>query len=186
MTVNLSGRQFARADLVPKVDLILRETKPEPGSIGFEITESVIMENTKHVTSMLKQLQARGIRLYLDDFGTGYSSLSYLHRFPIDVLKIDRSFVKRLGQSNKQTDIIRAIITLAHNQGILVVAEGIETAAQLEHLKSLHCEYGQGYLFSKPSDEKGIEDLLSSQLQMQWAKDLRETKKSHQPLESSS
>ncbi len=186
MTVNLSGKQFARADLIPKVDLILRETQPEPGSIGFEITESVIMENTKDVTSMLKQLQARGIRLYLDDFGTGYSSLSYLHRFPIDVLKIDRSFVNRLGQRGKQTDIIQAIITLGHSQGISIVAEGIETAAQLEHLKSLHCEYGQGYLFSKPTDEKGIEVLLSSRLQAQNAELSHETKKSHLPLETSS
>lgn len=124
--------------------------------------------------------------------------MSYLHRFPIDVLKIDRSFVKRLGQAedqtdNKQTDIIQAIITLAHSQGISVVAEGIETAPQLADLKSLQCEYGQGYFFSKPTDENGIVALLSSQLQARDAEQnseaqgetRTETKKSHHPLEAS-
>jgi EAL domain-containing protein (putative c-di-GMP-specific phosphodiesterase class I) len=112
---------------------------------------------------MLSQLRSVGIQLYMDDFGTGYSSLSYLHRFPMDTLKIDRSFVNRMGVDGENLEIVRAIVTLAHNLGMNVTAEGVETTEQLALLKALKCEYGQGYFFSKPVDSIQAEALIAAQ-----------------------
>ena len=160
ISVNLSGKQFSQPDFISQIRLILEETELDPRCLKLEITESVMMDNAEMVTSMLTQLRDLGIQLSIDDFGTGYSSLSYLHRFPIDTLKIDRSFVGRMGIVDENSEIVRTIITLATNLGMTVIAEGIETHEQLIKLKALNCEYGQGYLFSRPVAASAIPALL--------------------------
>ncbi|EDX70671.1 PAS fold family [Coleofasciculus chthonoplastes PCC 7420] len=150
MSVNLSGKQIKEPDLIEQIDHILAETGLDGSFLKLEITESILMENAETVTKMLLQLRARNIQLSVDDFGTGYSSLSYLHRFPVNTLKIDRSFVSKMNPKNRNTEIIRTIITLAHSLRMDVIAEGVETLEQLTELKLLNCEQGQGYLFSKP------------------------------------
>jgi diguanylate cyclase (GGDEF)-like protein/PAS domain S-box-containing protein len=161
ISVNLSGKQFTQPDLIEQVTKILQETKLDPRSLKLEITESVVMENIENATEMLKQLRGLGVRLSIDDFGTGYSSLSYLHRFPIDTLKIDRSFVIRMVDNNENIEIVRTILMLAKNLGMDVVAEGVETKEQLALLRKLGCENGQGYFFSKPTSVSGAEKLIS-------------------------
>jgi diguanylate cyclase (GGDEF)-like protein/PAS domain S-box-containing protein len=161
ISVNLSGRQFAQHDLINEVAYILNETKIDPHSLKLEITESVVMENIETATEMLRQLRALGVQLSIDDFGTGYSSLSYLHRFPIDTLKIDRSFVTAMSDNNENTEIVRTIVMLAQNLGMDVVAEGVETNEQLALLRKLGCENGQGYFFSKPVHTDGAEKIIS-------------------------
>ncbi len=160
ISVNLSGRQFTQNDLIQKVADILSETKILPNSLKLEITESVVMENIEMATGMLKELRALGVQLSIDDFGTCYSSLSYLHRFPIDTLKIDRSFVTDMSENNENTEIVRTIVMLAQNLGMDVVAEGVETNEQLALLRKLGCEYGQGYFFSKPVHTDGAEKII--------------------------
>ncbi|WP_094671829.1 EAL domain-containing protein, partial [Hydrocoleum sp. CS-953] len=169
MSVNLSVKQFAQADLIEQIDKILLETHLDSSNLKLEITESALIENNESVTEKMSQLRARNIELCIDDFGTGYSSLSYLHRFPMNTLKIDRSFVNRIGLVNmvsegsiEPTEIIRSIITLSHNLGIDVVAEGVETSEQVLQLQALRCEYGQGYLFSKPLDMAAATGLVAS------------------------
>jgi EAL domain-containing protein (putative c-di-GMP-specific phosphodiesterase class I) len=132
----------------------------EPSALRLEITESLLIEHTAPTTAMLARLKAAGVGLCMDDFGTGYSSLSYLHRFPLDTLKIDRSFVMRVGGGGDAEPIVRTIAALAHNLGLAVVAEGVETAEQLEELRGLRCEYAQGYLFSRPLDAADADRLL--------------------------
>ena len=160
MSVNLSVRQFAQANLIEEIDAILAETQLAIGSLNLEITESAIMENAHTATGILQELKNRHIRLSIDDFGTGYSSLSYLHRFPVDTLKIDRSFINRIGNNGENLEIIEAIVTLAHHLDINVVAEGVETKRQLKTLKVIGCEFGQGYLFSKPLAAESVELFL--------------------------
>jgi diguanylate cyclase (GGDEF)-like protein/PAS domain S-box-containing protein len=160
MSVNLSGKQFSQSNLIKRVGYILGETGINPTSLKLEITESVVMENIELATEMLRQLRALGVKLSIDDFGTGYSSLSYLHRFPIDTLKIDRSFVTRMSENNENTEIVRTIIVLAQNLGMDVVAEGVETNDQLVLLRQLGCENGQGYFFSKPVNSAGAERII--------------------------
>ncbi|NES68519.1 MAG: bifunctional diguanylate cyclase/phosphodiesterase, partial [Okeania sp. SIO2D1] len=162
MSVNLSSHQISQPNLVQEIEEILQATDCQPNSLKLEITETVIMENVILATTVLNQLKNRNIKLSIDDFGTGYSSLSYLHQFPINSLKIDRSFVSPLdsdvtGQSLK---IVSAITALAHNLGLDIVAEGIETQEQMQQLKQLKCEKGQGYLFSKPVDSYQATKLL--------------------------
>jgi len=159
MSVNLSGKQIKEPDLIEQIDHILAETGLDGSFLKLEITESILMENAETVTKMLLQLRARHIQLSVDDFGTGYSSLSYLHRFPVNTLKIDRSFVNQMNLKSHNTEIIRTIITLAHSLRLDVIAEGVETPEQLTELKRLNCEQGQGYLFSKPLT-KGAAGLL--------------------------
>ncbi|HKQ53317.1 MAG TPA: EAL domain-containing protein [Pyrinomonadaceae bacterium] len=161
ISVNLSGKQFAQPDLIDQVKNIIRETRLSPRGLKIEITESVVMENIETATEMLQQLRDLGVQLSIDDFGTGYSSLSYLHRFPIDTLKIDRSFVIRMIDNNENLEIVRTIVMLAQNLGMDVIAEGVETKEQLALLRKLKCENGQGYYFSKPLDVKGAETLLA-------------------------
>ena len=160
MSVNLSVRQFSQQDLIEKVVAILKETQLVPTSLKLEITESAVMENVETAIKMLKQLRASGVQLAMDDFGTGYSSLSYLHRFPINTLKIDRSFITRMVENNENAEIVRTISGLAKNLGMDVVAEGVETRDQLEILRALGCEYGQGYFFSKPLDTQSAEAFI--------------------------
>ncbi|HYG77903.1 MAG TPA: EAL domain-containing protein [Planctomycetota bacterium] len=162
MNVNLSSKQLSQVRFVPAVEAILRETGVSPETVQLEITESVIMQNARTTTSLLEELKALKVNLAIDDFGTGYSSLSYLYSMPIDTLKIDRSFVRQMGAGQKKAEIVRAIATLAHNLEMRVVAEGIETAEQLAHLRELGCEMGQGFLFSRPLDEAAALELIRS------------------------
>jgi diguanylate cyclase (GGDEF)-like protein/PAS domain S-box-containing protein len=161
VSVNLSGKQFAQPDLVEQIKDVLQETGINPRCLKLEITESMVMENVETTTKMLYQLRDLGVQLSIDDFGTGYSSLSYLHRFPIDTLKIDRSFVIKMIDNNENIEIVRTIIILAQNLGMDVIAEGVETKEQLRRLRELKCENGQGYYFSKPLEAEDAETLLA-------------------------
>lgn len=163
MSVNLSGRQFAQPGLVAQIDHILGETGLTPGSLRLELTESVVMDDVEASIEVLLQLKALRLRLGIDDFGTGYSSLSYLHRFPIDTLKIDRSFVTEMTAPGGTAELVKTIISLGHNLGMDVVAEGIESADQVKQLQGLQCEYGQGYLFDRPLSSPAAESLLAGQ-----------------------
>jgi diguanylate cyclase (GGDEF)-like protein/PAS domain S-box-containing protein len=160
MCVNLSVKQFSQVDLIEKVAAILQDTNLAPTSLKLEITESAVMENVETATKMLNQLRELGVQLAMDDFGTGYSSLSNLHRFPINTLKIDRSFITRMVENNENAEIVRTISGLAQNLGMDVVAEGVETREQLDILRSLGCQYGQGYFFSKPLDALRAEAFI--------------------------
>ena len=159
LSVNLSGRQVAQPDLVDQIKGALERSELNPHHLKLEITESIVMENAEAAAQTFKQLRALGVQLSIDDFGTGYSSLSYLHRFPLNYLKIDRSFVDRMTIDGDDA-IVRTIATLARNLGMEVIAEGIETEDQYNHLRILGCEYGQGYLFSPPVSVDRAYDLL--------------------------
>ena len=160
MNVNLSCKQFTQSDLLEQIDSILEETQLAVGSLKLEITESVVMENPDWVKDILLELKKRMIPLCIDDFGTGYSSLSRLHHFPISTLKIDRSFISRIGALGENSEIVQAIVTLAQTLSMDVVAEGIEVSEQVSPLLALQCEYGQGYFFSKPVDSEAARALL--------------------------
>jgi diguanylate cyclase (GGDEF)-like protein/PAS domain S-box-containing protein len=160
VSVNLSSKQFIQSDLIHRVTQIIKETKINPEGLKLEITESAVMDDVDSATEMLKKLRALGVKLSIDDFGTGYSSLSYLHRFPIDTLKVDRSFVVNMSEDSENVEIVRTIVSLAQNLGMNVIAEGVETKEQLAALRKLGCENGQGYLFSKPVAAKAAENLI--------------------------
>lgn len=164
ISVNLSNRQMMQPDLVEHVAQVLQETGLKSEYLKLEITENVIMENPESTTAMLSRLRALGIQLYIDDFGTGYSSLSYLHRLPINGFKIDRSFISRMGENGENQEIVRTILLLARDLKVNVVAEGIETARQLEQITSLNCEYWQGYLLSKPVASEQARTLINGGL----------------------
>jgi len=149
MGVNISSRQFAGADLIAEIEAILRETGLAPSSLKLEITESAFINNIGAAQATLERAQALGIEWSLDDFGTGYSSLSHLHRLQVDTVKVDRSFVSRLEDDVRGFEMVQAIVTLAHNLGMDVVAEGVETSEQAAQLLALGCEYAQGFYFSK-------------------------------------
>jgi diguanylate cyclase (GGDEF)-like protein len=167
MSVNLSGKQVAAPTLVADISDILKETHVDPKHLKLEITESAVMENADMAARLLKRLKALGVQLSIDDFGTGYSSLSYLHRFPVNTLKIDRSFVGRIGEAAENIEIVRTVISLAENMGMEVVAEGIETLSQLTQLRKLKCQYGQGYLFARPVDADSVSDWITKKPQWQ-------------------
>lgn len=162
MSVNLSGIQLTNPNLLTLIDEILESEKVSGNCLKLEITESILMENAAAAVTILKRLKARKIQISIDDFGTGYSSLSYLHNLPIDMLKIDRSFVSRLEVDEKNLDIIKAIVTLAKSLDLEVTAEGIETQQQFNLLRSLSCHYGQGYLISRPVNDTTAIALLDS------------------------
>ena len=162
MSVNLSCKQFLQSgELLTIVDETLKATGLDPRSLAFEVTETVMMENAEAALATLAQLKDRQLRISIDDFGTGYSSLSYLQRLPIDNLKIDQSFVAQMKPAGESLEIVRSIITLAHSLGKQVVAEGIETGEQLALLRSLGCEFGQGYFFSKPLETEAAGKLIA-------------------------
>ncbi len=142
------------------MDRILSETNLDGSSLTLEITESMLIENAEDVITLLSQFRSRSIQISIDDFGTGYSSLSYLHRFPIHSLKIDRSFVSRIGGEGSNRDIAEVIVTLTHQLGLVAIAEGIETERQLYRLKALGCELAQGYFLSQPLTAEAAERLL--------------------------
>jgi len=164
VSVNLSARQFEHPDLVTDVADALRKWDLEPRHLILEITESVLMNEAEATIHTLNALKGLGVRLAIDDFGTGYSSLSYLKRFPMDFVKIDRSFVSGLGSDSEDTVIVSATVSLAHALGLTVVAEGAETTSQVEHLRSIGCDQAQGYLFARamlPSEVPGyLEDSI--------------------------
>lgn len=167
VSVNMSGKQFVQADLVEQIERTLHETGLDPHSLKLEITESTIVEDIESARTKLSQLKALGIEVSIDDFGTGYCSLAYLNRFPVDTLKIDRSFIMDLDINPERLEIIRAIVTLADNLGIDIVAEGVETKAQLTQLYSLRTTsdqeyFAQGYLFSKPLNRDATTVLIAS------------------------
>lgn len=159
ISVNLSGIQLSSPNLISQIDQLLNCLELKGENLKLEITESTLMENASAVTNVLEQLKARNIKLCIDDFGIGYSSLSYLRYLPVDTVKIDRSFICQ-ENCQKNFDIVKAIVNLAHNLGLDVIAEGIETETQLNTLRCLGCEYGQGYLFSQPLDHEAIIALL--------------------------
>jgi EAL domain-containing protein (putative c-di-GMP-specific phosphodiesterase class I) len=155
MSVNMSPIDFRQRDFVAGVERVLEQTGLAPDWLEIEITEGVLMQNVETTMVALNRLKALGTRLAIDDFGTGYSSLSYLRRFPIDVLKIDQSFIRGLCNDSNDAALVSAIISLGRSLGLNVIAEGIETAEQLAFLKAHDCEEGQGYFFSKalPADD---------------------------------
>lgn len=160
VSVNLSGKHFAGEDLVQQIGEILFSTLIDPGCLKLEITESAVMENPDEVILMLGRLKSLGVQLSIDDFGTGYSSLSYLHKFPVDSLKVDRSFVMAMDKGSENGEIIKTIVSLAKTLRMKVIAEGIETIDQLHQLSILGCHYGQGYLFSRPVPAADAEEFL--------------------------
>jgi diguanylate cyclase (GGDEF)-like protein/PAS domain S-box-containing protein len=162
ISVNISSKQLSQRDFVKLVSGILDETGLDASCLALEITESLIMENPEASGVIMTQLRNLGIHIHIDDFGTGYSSLSYIHRIPVNALKIDRSFVNKMFSNDENMEIIKAIISLAHNLNLYLIAEGLELTDQLTHLKKLKCHYGQGYLFSKPMEVKDIEQWLAS------------------------
>jgi diguanylate cyclase (GGDEF)-like protein len=162
VSVNVSAKGFAQPDIVSQVANTLRETGLHAHNLRLEITESVAMADAERARTVLIELKALGVRLSLDDFGTGYSSLSYLQRFPVDTLKIDRSFVVGMDQNDECSEIIRTILNLARTLGLDVIAEGTETAAQVAYLAELDCRFAQGYFFSKAVPPAELERRLAS------------------------
>lgn len=160
MHVNLSARQLDQLDLLDAIRGTLAETQLDPSGLKLEITETMVFNNVEYAASMLRQIKGLGIQLSMDDFGTGYASLSYLHQLPVDNLKIDRSFVETIDTSGTESEIIQAVVQLAHSLNIDVVAEGVETVEQANRLRTLGCEYAQGYLFAKPMAPADVEKVL--------------------------
>jgi PAS domain S-box-containing protein len=162
VNVNITPKQFAQPDLAAQIGKILQETGMDPSSVNLEITETIAMADADRSALVLSELKALGVRLEIDDFGTGYSSLSRLQHFPVDILKIDRSFVSRMDTDPETREIVRIIVMLAHGLCLKIVAEGVENQAQAEMLKDLGCELAQGYLYSKPVPSEAIDQLLSN------------------------
>jgi EAL domain-containing protein (putative c-di-GMP-specific phosphodiesterase class I) len=160
VSVNISGKHLSKEELIDDVENAIAIAKIRPSTLKLEITESAAMENAEHTISILNRLKNLGVQLSIDDFGTGYSSLSYLHRLPFDTLKIDRSFVYSVGESGENSEILQTIISLAKSLGKKVIAEGIETEAQLALLQNLGCDYGQGYLLARPQTKEKAEAAL--------------------------
>ena len=163
MSVNLSTQQFLTRNLISFMENVLERTAIDPSYVVVEITEYMAMEG-EYSIHVLEQLKALGICISIDDFGTGYSSLNYLKSFPIDYIKIDKSFVSELMNNEKEAVIVKAIITLAHNLHKEVIAEGVETKEQLEFLKNHQCDISQGYFFSKPLPVDEIEKIYLKQI----------------------
>jgi diguanylate cyclase (GGDEF)-like protein len=162
MNVNLSAKQFTKPNLTSQIENILKETNLNNHNLKIEVTESILIETTSLAAQILGELSERNIQTCIDDFGTGYSSLSYLHRFPIHTLKIDQSFINQLDHNPEDGEIVKAIIVLGINLGLNVVAEGVETAEQLDRLKNYNCHAGQGYYLFKPLEAAAIAILLKS------------------------
>jgi EAL domain-containing protein (putative c-di-GMP-specific phosphodiesterase class I) len=160
MAVNISAMEFRDENFLESVFAILRETGLDPRSLELEMTESVLMKRAKSTESTLKTLRAKGVLLAVDDFGTGYSSLSYLRKFPIDALKIDQSFVRQITTVPDETAIVTAIISMGRSLNLRVVAEGVETQAELAFLQEHQCEEAQGFYFSRPVGAEPFAKLL--------------------------
>lgn len=160
VNVNISSKQIAQHDFVEKVQQALQETGLKPQALKLEITETAVIQNQVVANAFFTRLNQLGIQLQVDDFGTGYSSLSYLQHFPIHCIKIDRSFIQEIGKPGKNADLVRTMIMMAKDLGMEAIAEGIETEEQLRQLEGLSCKFGQGFLLSRPMDERGAENIL--------------------------
>jgi diguanylate cyclase (GGDEF)-like protein len=171
MNVNLSSRQLADPHFLERLKTTIKKYGIPPSTLKLEVTESILMENSQHSINLFTQLKELGVQLAIDDFGTGYSSLSYLHRFPIDALKVDRSFIAGINQTEQNTSasITHSIIGLAHSLGVKVVAEGIETSYHLAWLVGQRCDYGQGYLFAKPMSGDEATVLAENGINWHWS-----------------
>lgn len=160
LSVNISSQQFCQPDLTERIERIIKETGIDQHTLKLEITESMAMQDVESTIATILRLKSLNLRFSIDDFGTGYSSLSYLHRFPVDTLKVDRSFVSRMEDTAENAAIVQTIVMLGHSLGMDVVAEGVETASQMDNLRALECEYGQGYFFSRPLNAEAATDFL--------------------------
>jgi EAL domain-containing protein (putative c-di-GMP-specific phosphodiesterase class I) len=161
MRINLSARQIAHNGLVPRVTELVFASGVDPSEVCFELTETAVMVDPAGALEVLEGLKDIGVSIAIDDFGTGYSSLAYLHQFPVDLLKIDRSFVARLDRDEKEESLVRAIVLMADALGLPVTAEGIETVEQLEKLVQLGCPHGQGYLLARPAPAADLDEVLT-------------------------
>ena len=160
MRVNVSGRQLADNKIVDAVAIALENSGIDPAGLCLEVTESVLIEDPESSTATLAELKALGVQIAVDDFGTGYSSLEHLRRFPIDSVKIDRSFVRGLPHSSEDVAIVNAVIELGHALNLSVVAEGVETSDQLGNLQAAGCDTAQGFLFSRPEHPDVVDELV--------------------------
>lgn len=175
LSVNFSARQFQQSTFIADVTHVLKETNLDPRWLELELTESSIMKDPEEAIEKLHELKLMGIKVAIDDFGTGYSSLNYLKRFPIDTLKIDRSFVSDVCKDPHDTAIVRAIINLGHALDLTVIAEGVETKEQLQYLSALECDVVQGFLFSKAMTTRAFEELLVEQREVASGRDVSPT-----------
>ncbi|MDJ0715038.1 MAG: EAL domain-containing protein [Prochloraceae cyanobacterium] len=178
--VNVSSHQFSQPTLVERIKQILAATGLNSQDLTLEITENAIVEAKEASKVRLREIRDLGVKLAIDDFGTGYSSLSYLSNFPFNTLKIDRSFVDNMEVKRENRKIVQALVSLAQNIGMNVVAEGIETTEQTALLEKLQCQYGQGYLFSKPLDAKAIEEIFKNSPSSTFDKNLIKSYREYQ------
>ena len=167
LAINISIRQFHGQKLPDTVASVLQETRLDPNSLQLEITESKAVQHLEDTVDTLEKFKEIGVQLSFDDFGTGYTSLSYLKRFPLDILKIDQSFVQGIPMDQHDAAIITAIIVLAHTMGLKVIAEGVETEDQLRYLQSLQCDEMQGFYFSQPLPVDKLSELLHAGTRLQ-------------------
>jgi EAL domain-containing protein (putative c-di-GMP-specific phosphodiesterase class I) len=165
LSVNVSRRQVAHPAFVEEVRRILQETGIDGSRLNLEINESVIMQNPEVIAEVLGRLKALKVQVHMDDFGTGYSSLTCLHRFPLDVLKIDRAFMAAMGANNDYKDVVQTVVALAHTLNMRVTVEAVETDEQAAQLKALRCDYAQGYYFAPPLTAEDATRLLGSDRQ---------------------
>ncbi len=163
VSVNLSGRQLMEPDLVPRISQIIQAAELDPGNLQLEISEAALMERADANAVTIGTLRELGVRVQIDDFGTGTSSLAYLKRFHVSTLKIDGSFIRQMDGAAEQPALIQAVITLARDLEIDVVAEGIETAEQSKRLQSLQCGQGQGYHYSRPLAPNAVAEILAKE-----------------------
>jgi diguanylate cyclase (GGDEF)-like protein/PAS domain S-box-containing protein len=161
IAVNVSARQFKQAHFISLVEEVISDTGIDPNQLELELTESILIDDLEYTLEVLSKLRAMGVRMAIDDFGTGYSSLNYLKQFPVDTLKIDQSFIRNLPDNSDDAQITRTIIAMAHNLGLGVIAEGVETQDQLEFIQQTKCEEVQGFYFSKPIPEKELVEYIS-------------------------
>ncbi|HSO56488.1 MAG TPA: EAL domain-containing protein, partial [Actinomycetes bacterium] len=164
LSVNLSGKQLQHEQVVDDVAQALAESGLPPQSLVLEMTESILLDDSETVLDILRQLKGLGARLAIDDFGTGYSSLSYLHRFPVDILQIDRSFVERLSRTSDNAELARTVVRLGQSLQLQTVAEGVEDSAQFLTLRRMGCDIGQGYYFGRPMEGDDMGRLLGEEL----------------------
>ena len=163
ININITQKQFSQVDFIHRIRKVLRESWLDPSYLHLEITENALMQNAESMIDILYKLRDLGVGLHIDDFGEGYSSLSYLQQFPIDTLKIDYSFINRIGTNGDRAEIARTILILARELGLDTIAEGIETENQLQQLREFGCHYGQGYFIGKPIHPENVYELLQSQ-----------------------
>jgi len=164
VSVNVSARQFQHSDLIEEVLTALHEASVDPSGLEIEITESLVLDENTNTMAVLRQLRGLGVTIAIDDFGTGYSSLSYLRQYPVDVLKLDKSFIDGIETESDARALVQAMLSLAHSLGLKTVAEGIENGGQLDHLQELDCDTGQGFFFSRPMSAQAISSLLGPRL----------------------